>query len=315
MNPVAQQTLPRVNLKVWFLETRPHFLLLSVALVFLGTSIAWHEGHFNTLYLILGGIGLLLLHISVNTFNDYFDYKSGIDLAVQRTPFSGGSGILPAESLAPRAVYRFAAVCFLLAVPIGVYFTLARGWLLLPLLALGAIAVLSYTQHLTRWGIGEVFAGLGLGMLPVLGLYYVQTGSYTLSAIIASVPSGILTHNLLFLNEFPDVEADRQGGRRHMVIRLGKRKAALMYTITTIAVYAWVAASVAAGVLTGGKVGMPLFALLGLLTIPQAIKAVRGAWHYEEPARLIPGMAANVMVVLLTQALVAIGYIIATVLS
>ncbi len=79
-----------MRLKVFLLETRPQFLLLSVVLAFLGTSIAWHDGAFRWDYALLAFLGLLLTHISVNVLNDYFDYKSGVDLVSRRTPFSGG---------------------------------------------------------------------------------------------------------------------------------------------------------------------------------------------------------------------------------
>ncbi|MFC1984813.1 hypothetical protein ACFLUW_00245, partial [Chloroflexota bacterium] len=79
-----------MKLKIWFLETRPQFLLLSVVLAFLGTCIAWYDGAFHLDYALLAFFGLLLAHISVNVLNDYFDYRSGIDLETKRTPFSGG---------------------------------------------------------------------------------------------------------------------------------------------------------------------------------------------------------------------------------
>ncbi len=69
-----------MKLKIWFLETRPQFLILSVILAFLGISIAWYDGYFHLGHALLAFFGLLLIHISVNTLNDYFDYKSGIDL-------------------------------------------------------------------------------------------------------------------------------------------------------------------------------------------------------------------------------------------
>ena len=293
-------------MKTWFLETRPQFLILSLVLVFLGTSIAWYDGFFVPLYCILTLVGLLLLHISVNTLNDYFDYKSGLDLEAKRTPFSGGSGILPARLLTPASVGRFGLICFLLAIPIGVYFVIVRGWLLLPILVVAAIAVLFYTTHLVRWRIGELVAGLVLGTLPVLGVYFVQTGVYTWEAVIAAIPSGILVHNLLFLNEFPDVEADEKVGRRTLPITMGKKRASLLYSILTIAMYVWIIVWSVIGV-------MPIFALLGLLTLPLAIKAIRGALNYADESKFMPAMGANVMVVLVTQALLAVGYIIATI--
>lgn len=296
----------RETIRTYFLETRPHFLILSVVLIFLGTSIAWHDGYFRLLYCLLALVGLLLLHISVNTLNDYFDYISGIDLETKRTPFSGGSGILLAGLLAPASVQRFGLICFLLAIPIGIYFIILRGWLLVPILVIGTFCVLLYNTRLAKWRIGEFAAGLGLGTLPILGAYFVQSGTYTWGAVIASVPSGILVHNLLFLNEFPDVEADEKGGRQTIPITMGKKKASLLYSTLTIAMYVWIIVWSIAGV-------MPIFALLGLLTLPLAVKAIKGALNYDKESQLLPALGANVMVVLGTQALLAVGYIIATI--
>ena len=293
-------------MRKWFLATRPQFLIISVTQVFLGTSVAWYHGYFNLLYCLLALIGLILVHISVNTLNDYFDYKSGIDLEVKRTPFSGGSGTLPAGLLTPTSVGKLGLVCFLLAIPIGIYFVILRGWLLVPILVAGALCVLLYTTHLTRWGLGEIACGLGLGILPILGAYFVQSGTYTWEAVIAAIPSGILLHNALLLNEFPDVEADEKAGKKTFPIVMGKRKASLLYSMLIIAMYVWIAVWSIVGF-------MPIFALLGLLTLPLGVKAIKGARNYEEESKLISALGSNLMIVIGTQALLAVGYIIAAI--
>lgn len=293
-----------MNLKLWFLETRPPFLILSVALAFLGTCVAWYDGYLHIGHAILAFIGLLLCHISVNVLNDYYDYKSGLDFKTKRTPFSGGSGILPAASLEPKSVFRFGLVCFILAIPIGIYFIIVSGWLLLPLLLLGALCILLYTPIITKRRWPEWAPGAGLGILPVLGAYFVQTGEYTWPAIIAAVPSGILVHNLLLLNEFPDAEADQGIGRKTMPITLGKRKAAIFYSVLTALVYVWIVVWVVLRV-------MPAFSLIALLTLPFAIKAIQGSFKYQEMNLLIPAMANNVLIVQIVQFLLGIGYILA----
>jgi len=295
-----------VKLKIWFAETRPQFLILSVVLAFLGTCMAWYDGAFHLGHALLAFFGLLLCHISANVLNDYYDYKSGIDLKTERTPFSGGSGILPAASLKPQHVFWFGITCFLLAVPIGIYFILLRGWLLLPLLLIGAICTLLYTPFITRLGWPEWAPGAGMGALPVLGIYFVQTGAFPLAAIMAAIPSGILVHNLLLLNEFPDAEADKEAGRKTLPITIGKAKTSIVYSVLTGAVYLWIIGSVVAG-------QMPYFCLLGLLTLPLAVKAIQGSLQYQDPSKLVPAMANNVMVVMLTQLLLGIGYILAVI--
>ncbi|MFC2067328.1 prenyltransferase [Chloroflexota bacterium] len=297
-----------MKLKVWLLETRPQFLILSVVLAFLGTSVAWYEGYFHLGYAVLAFGGLLLAHVSVNVLNDYFDYRSGVDLATKRTPFSGGSGVLPAALLAPRQVFWFGMVSFLLATIIGVYFVIIIGWLLLPLLLVGALCILLYTPFILKRRWPEWSPGLGLGALPILGAYFVQTAAYSWPVVIASIPSGILVHNLLFLNEFPDVEADKTANRKTLPITMGMEKASIIYSVLMVVVYLWIVGWVIAGI-------MPIFALIALLTFPFTIKAIQGARKYQEMDRLIPAMANNVLVVLLTQLLLGIGYILATVIG
>jgi 1,4-dihydroxy-2-naphthoate octaprenyltransferase len=293
-----------LRLKIWFLETRPQFLLLSLVLVFLGTCIAWYDGSFHLGHALLACLGLLLAHISVNTLNDYFDYKSGIDLEVKRTPFSGGSGILPPGALKAKQVLWLGTGSLLLAVPIGVYFVLVSGWQLLPLLVVAALCIVLYTPFILRTYWPEWAPGLGMGALPVMGAYFIQTGQYTWPLVIASVPSFILVHNLLFINEFPDVEADSKHGRRTTPIVIGRAKSSIVYSALTASVYLWIIGTVAAGV-------APVYCLIALLTLPFAIKAIRGSFHYREMDKLVPALANNVMVVLLTQLLLGIGYILA----
>jgi len=295
-----------VKLKIWFLETRPQFLLLSVVLAFLGTSIAWYNGYFHLGYALLAFVGLLLAHISVNTLNDYFDYRSGVDLATKRTPFSGGSGILPAALLKPRQVFWLSMTSFLLTIPIGIYFIIVSGWLLLPLLLIAAVCVLLYSPVILKLRWPEWAPGVGLGVLPVLGIYFVQTAAYTWPVIVAAIPSGILVHNLLLLNEFPDTEADKKASRKTLPITMGKKKASIVYSVLTVIVYLWIIGGVVAGL-------MPVFSLIALLTLSFAIKAIQGARKHQDMTRLVPAMANNVLVVLLTQLLLGIGYILATV--
>jgi 1,4-dihydroxy-2-naphthoate octaprenyltransferase len=298
-------------MKIWFLETRPQFLLLSVVLAFLGTTMAWYDGSFRLFYALLAFIGLLLAHISVNVLNDYFDYRSGIDLEVQRTPFSGGSGILPAARMTPRQVFWLGMGAFILTVPIGVYFVIERGWQLLPLLFAATIFILAYTPLILRTKSPEWAAGLGMGTLPVLGAYFVQTASYIVpgdnNAVIAAIPSGLLVYNLLLLNEFPDTEADKKAGRQTLPITAGKKKASWVYSGVTILVYLWIIGSVVFG-------QMPLFSLIALATLPLAIRAIQGALKSDDMSKLVPAMANNVLVVLVTQLLLGVGYILAKVI-
>lgn len=296
------------GLKNWLLETRPQFLVLSFVLAFLGTAAAWYDGNIGIWHALLAGFGLVLTHASVNILNDYFDFRSGIDIAAKRTPFSGGSGILPANLLTPRQVLWLGIVALVLAVPIGIYFIVIRGWLLLPLLIVAAFFIVLYSPVILKRPWPEWVAGAGLGALPILGMYFIQAGSYTSHAVVACIPSAFLVHNLLLLNEFPDVEADKVANRKTVPITLGKDKAAVFYTVVNIAVYIWIIVWVAVKV-------MPVWTLLALLTLPLAFKAIDGAVHHTDTPKLMSGMAANIMSVLLTQLLIGIGYVLGHVIG
>jgi 1,4-dihydroxy-2-naphthoate octaprenyltransferase len=299
-------------MKKWLMVIRAPFLLLPIVLALLGSAIAWYwykpPDTFNVWYAVLAFVGILLAHVSVNVLNEYFDYRSGVDLRTQRTPFSGGSGALPQELLTPRQALWLGVGSLVIIVPLGIYFTVVTGLALLPLLIVAAALVIFYTPVILKMGWPEWAPGVGLGSLPVLGAFFIQTGEYTLPAVIASIPSGILVHNLLLLNEFPDVEADKSANRRTLPIVIGKRKAALFYSVMTILVYLWIIGWVIAG-------EMPAFSLLGLLTLPLAARAILGSMKYDDMSKLGPAMAANVMVILLTQLLMGIGYILAKVVG
>ena len=286
---------------------RPNFLILSAILGFLGSAIAWYEhqeygGPFNLGYAFLATAGLIVAHISVNVFNDYFDSRSRLDTKTVRTPFSGGSGAIQSGLLTEKQALWVGIATLIIIIPIGVFFTVVTGWLLLPLLAIAIICIILYTPLILKMGYPEWSAGLGLGVLPVLGAYFVQTGTYTIGAVLASIPSGILVHNLLLLNEFPDAEYDVMVQRRTLPIFIGKKWAAIFFSVLTIIVYLWIIGTVISR-------NMPTFTLLGLLTFPLAFKAIDGAFKYDDRSKLIPAMANNVLVILITQLLIGIGFI------
>ena len=293
------------SLKAWLMLPRFQFLPLTVIMVSLGTAIGAYESYFHFGHFLLAMIGSILVHITVNVINDYHDFVDGIDLNTQRTPFSGGSGVLPSNLLKPKQAFWFATICLLMAMVIGFYFVMQKGWLLFPLLIVSGFSAYFYNVYLAKWHIGEIFAGLCFGPLLVLGSYYVQTGRYSWGTLFASLAPGILTSNLLFLNEFPDWEADKKGGRRHFVISLGKKDASYLFVAFLIASYL----CIIAGVLT--KM-MPTLTLIGLGTIGFGWKAAKGALrYYDNTEKLVPVLGANVITILGTQALLAVGYVIA----
>jgi 1,4-dihydroxy-2-naphthoate octaprenyltransferase len=279
------------------------FLILTPACILLGFATAvWSVGRVNLLYLWLALAGALAAHISVNAFNEYFDFKSGLDSRTTRTPFSGGSGTLPAKPGLARTALITAVASSLIVVLIGLYFLSVSGLGLLPLGLTGIVIVFAYTSWLTRNPLLCLIApGLGFGIFMVTGTHFVLTGEYSWTAFIASLVPFFLVNDLLLLNQFPDVEADRTVGRRHLPIVIGRRSSSLVYGAFLLLAYLALIVGVVLGHLPGT-------CLLGLGTLVLAVPASVGAYrNAEDPARLLPFMGMNVGLNVLTPVLVAVG--------
>lgn len=283
---------------------RAPFLLLPPTLVASGAAAAaWDDG-FIWSRTVMALVGLVALHMAVNILNEWSDMRTGIDLETERTPFSGGSGTLPAGGMTSQTALFFGLACAAVGLGVGLWFIPRIGSALLPIMVVGAICVLAYTDALARLGIGEIAAGFGLGAGPVIGTALVQDGQFSRAAIAASIPAFFMTFNLLFLNEFPDEAADRKGGRRNLVILLGRRRAAVMYTAAAVATPISIAAAVVVG-------WLPAWTLIGVVPSVLLVKPLQWAVGDTDRPVPIPAMGANVAWNLLTNTLIAVGLVVA----
>ncbi len=292
------------GLAPWLGVARAPFLLLPVTLVAAGSAAAAYEGAFGLRPTLLALVGLLLLHTAVNALNEASDMATGIDLRTTRTPFSGGSGTLPAGRLSVRATRVFAYTCAVIGGLIGGWFAMRLDPLFALLMAVGAASVLFYSDLFARTGVGEVVAGLGLGALPIWGAAWVQGPLPGPAALWAGVPGFFMTFNLLLLNEFPDEEADRAGGRRNLVLMLGRRGAALVYAGAAILTPASIVVAVVVRAL-------PVHALAA--TLPSLLLAKPLLWAFgdtREPVP-VPALGANVVWNLATNSVLALALAVA----
>ena len=290
------------NLGAFAGVARAPFLLLPVTLIASGAAAAFYGGAFSWWSTLLALVGLVSLHIAVNAFNEWSDMRTGIDLTTTRTPFSGGSGTLPAGGMSVRAALVFAIVCSLVGLAVGLWFLGRVGLVLLPIMVAGALCVLIYTDVLARLGIGEVAAGLGLGGLPVVGAALVNSGDISAAAVAAGIPATFMTFNLLLLNEFPDEGPDRTGGRKNLVVLFGRRTAALAWAAAAVATPLSIVVAVWLSVL-------PLPCLAGCL--PSLLLAAPMRWALSDPAQPVPvpAMGANVTWNLATNTVLAIALV------
>lgn len=286
---------------------RPNFLILTPVCVFLGVAVSTLlTDRVSTLEVLLVFAGALMAHMSVNLLNEYDDYRSGLDSITVRTPFSGGSGTLPAHPEIATATWYAGIATFVGTALVGVYFVATDGVGLLPLGAVGLATVAAYTVWITRhpW-LCLVAPGLGFGPLMVMGTSFVLVDGYSWAALIASLTPFFLVSGLLLINQLPDTDADRQVGRHHLPIARGPERSARVFAAFLLAAYIPPIVGIAAG-------WLPVTALLALAPLPVAglvaWKAIANATHRQ---RLIPWLGANVAVIMTTIVLYGVGLLLA----
>ena len=177
-----------------------------------------------------------------------------------------------------------------------------RGLWLLPVGLLGLVTIVAYTKWITRNAfLCLVAPGLGFGPFMVMGTDFVLTGTYSWTSFIASLVPFFLVSDLLLLNQFPDVEADRGVGRHHFPITIGRKASVSLYAAFLGSAYATVIIGYVAGKL-------PVEGFLALGSSIFAIPTVRGVARFaDDVPGLIPYMGRNVVVIILTPVLLAIG--------
>ena len=290
-------------LSIWLRAIRIRFLLASVIAVSNGLAIAyWKNGTIDPIYAILTYIGVVFLHASVDLLNDYWDHKRGIDSATRRTKFSGGTGVLPENLLTPRAVYIAGIIFLILGASIGAYFVAIRGITIALILIFAVLAIYFYSTRIVNAGLGELFVAIK-GAMIVLGTFYVQNAVLEPAALYGGIIVGILSATILFINSFPDYEADRSKGRRNLVIILGRETASAIFPIFIIAAYALITGGIFLGF-------TKIYSLISFASIPLAIKSI---WSLrKEPEsieKVVPAMASAVTYSRITGFLLAISFI------
>ena len=285
--------------------SRPKFLVLTLCCLSLALATVVAENiTINYLHVALVYTGALAAHASVNMLNEYQDFTSGLDFQTHRTPFSGGSGTLPMAPELAKLVQLVAIGSLVLTILIGFYLLSVSGWSLLLIGLPGILLVYFYTDKITHSPMLCLIApGLAFGPLMINGAYYVLSGHYSVAVFFTSLIVFFLVNNLLLLNQFPDLEADKNSGRHHLPILIGRKKSAWVYVGFLTASYAVLLLNVALSFL-------PVYSLLGLLSLPLAIFAATMIIRYaDELDKLKSALALNVIIALATPVLVSIGIV------
>jgi 1,4-dihydroxy-2-naphthoate octaprenyltransferase len=267
------------------------FLTGSLVPVLQAGALAYLEGTEQLLNLILVLIGVGALHSAGNLINDFIDTPRSDSLNPNPTPFSGGSRVILDNLLTARWVFWAAVTCFTVAALIGLYLILIGRPYVALIGLLGLIAGLFYSvnpiQFMSR-GLGEIIIFFTFGPLITWGTYYVLTGRLTGPAFLLGFPLGFLITAIIWINEFPDYEADKKAGKRNLVVRLGLAPARWIYILLMLLPYPFL-------VFLFALQGLSAWILLGWLTLPLALRGIAVLWKaYNEPGKVVPAQALTI---------------------
>jgi 1,4-dihydroxy-2-naphthoate octaprenyltransferase len=306
----GREVKPQLSRGWLFLRaTRLPFLTATVVPVLLGISIAALHGTFVWWAALLTLIGAICVHLGLNVANDVFDTMSGADAAnTTPTQFSGGSRVIHYGLLSLRQMSLLAIAFYGTAIVLGFVLAATRGFWPIFWIGVAGVAIsVAYTApplRLVHRGLGEICVGLGFGPIMVLGAYYVQAQRFTFEPLYLSLPVAILIALVLYTNEIPDRAGDAAAGKRTLPVRFSKQAVIGGYTAAAAMTYALIAVGG-----TAGTIVRP--ALIALITIPMALKVIRGMRaSYEDPYALMPTMAEGVKLHVFTGLLLFVAYVV-----
>ena len=300
------------TIRAWLALSRPPFHTVGVLPFVLGAVLAWHDtGVFHWGIFTWGTAGVVLVMLATYYTGEYWDHaEDSMSASLAPSRFAGGSGVTQ-RGLVPRRAAAWASVTSLLLALLvalilqSVYHT---GAWTVPFCALGLLGGFFYSTPPIRWvttGIGELWIAFCYGWLPIAVGYYLQVGEIAPVVHWLAIPVGLTILNVILLNEFPDYAADSTTTHKaNLVVRLGRRKASLLYAL--LAAGSWVAAflSVHRGAPTRALwLYIPVFSLSLIL----AVLVVRERWRDRETLEKLCG--ANILVNLGTTAVFILAFL------
>jgi 1,4-dihydroxy-2-naphthoate octaprenyltransferase len=241
-----------MNLKIWFLATRPWSFTMTAISVGVGGAVAALDGAFDVWLFLLTLVGAVCVHGATNLINDYFDYKSGVDRPGAPTTLYRPHPLVQGL-ISPRAVLWVSAGLYAIAAIIGLALLALKGAGLLWFILVGAIASFFYTAGPVKYkylALGELAVFLMWGPVIVGGTYFVQRGSLSPDAVLISVPFGLLVALVLLANNLRDIDYDRSAGIATLGTLLGQQKTRVLYQGLILLAYLAIAIMIALKILS-----------------------------------------------------------------
>lgn len=205
----------------WILASRPKTLLAAVVPVMVGSALAISQHQFTLLLSLIALLCSILIQVGTNFTNDLYDHLKGSDTTKRKGP----KRVLSAGLISPSEMKAAILIVFSLAFLFGLYLVFSAGVVILVIGVVSILAGLAYTAGpfpLAYNGFGDVFVFVFFGIIGTAGTYYLHLHEFTLLALLAAIPVGALITNILVVNNFRDIEEDREADKITLAVKLGK---------------------------------------------------------------------------------------------
>jgi 1,4-dihydroxy-2-naphthoate polyprenyltransferase len=278
-------------IKAYLKALRLPFLVGSIIPVITAAAFAFHRGPFSLLPLIMALIGVGALHIGSNCINDYYDSQGSDPINIRLTPFSGGSRVIQKNELQSDSILTLSIIFFCIGIACGLWFIFwGRPYVLLIGLS-GLLAGWAYSSpplsFMSR-GLGEMLIFFAFGPLITLGTYYVITNNLSWPAFLLGIPHGFLIMAVIWINQFPDYQADKEANKKNLVVRLGLSKARYAYSMMMLLPFLFI-------ILFIYSMGLPFLVIISLGAVLLAIRAIYILWRkYLSFQDIIPAQALTI---------------------
>lgn len=260
--------------RAWVLAARPKTLPAAAVPVLVGTAVASRYDGIDGLVFVATLAAALLIQVGTNFANDYSDFVSGADHAGRLGP----TRVTQSGIISPQAVRLATYLAFGAALLIGLYLAWVGGW---PIVLIGSVSIVCgflYTGG--PWpfgyhGLGDLFVFGFFGLVAVAGTAYLQSGAWHPLALGAAVPIGLLSTNILVVNNLRDLPTDRAAGKRTLAVRIGDRATRGQYALFMALAYA-VPVALAATQWSDWFLLPWLSAPLGVMLVRRVLRGIAG---------------------------------------